>query len=94
MKEINQTTNNELAASEAVSGKESVFLVEYLKSNVEKFRVVNENLSAVLGELVKKLGLDGSGVDVWLLQYISDAMQTFRELIDEVNSTHWKNPEL
>lgn len=94
MKQINQTINNELAASETVSGRDAV-VQEYLKSNVERFRVVNEGLSAVLGELVKKqLHLDGSGVDVWLLQYISDAMQTFRELIDEVNSTHWKNPEL
>jgi len=57
--------------------------LNYLKSNHETFQKNNEKLSVVLGELVKMLDLDGSGVDVYLLHYVSDAMESLRALIEE-----------
>ena len=45
------------------------------------FRDSTEKLGVVLEELVKMLDLDGSGIDVYLLQYVVDAKQTLRAII-------------
>ena len=50
-----------------------------LKSSVDK-------LGVVLEELVKKLDLDGSGVDVFLLHYIADARQSLRSTVELLDS--------
>jgi len=50
-----------------------------LKSSVDK-------LGVVLEELVKKLDLDGSGVDVYLLHYIADARQSLRSTVELLDS--------
>ena len=68
--------------NEIVSSRDAAVL-NYLKSNHETFQKNNEKLSVVLGELVKMLDLDGSGVDVYLLHYVSDAMESLRTLIEE-----------
>lgn len=64
-------------------------VLSYLKANFEDFRKQNDQLSAVLGELVKKLDLDGTGIDVYLLHYISDAMETLRALIEETKGIEY-----
>ena len=68
--------------NEIVSSRDAAVL-NYLKSNHKTFQKNNEKLSVVLGELVKMLDLDGSGIDVYLLHYVSDAMESLRTLIEE-----------
>ena len=68
--------------NEIVSSRDAAVL-NYLKSNLETFQENNEKLSVVLGELVKMLDLNGSGVDVYLLHYVSDVMESLRTLIEE-----------
>ncbi len=75
--------------SEIVSSRDAAVL-NYLKSNLETFQENNEKLSVVLGELVKMLNLDGSGVDVYLLHYVSDVMQSHRELLTEIEDIDYK----
>ena len=40
-----------------------------------------EKLGVVLEELVNKLDLDGTGIEVYLLQYVVDARQSLRALL-------------
>lgn len=44
------------------------------------FRESTEKLGVVLEELVKMLDLDGTGIDVYLLQYVVDARQCLRAI--------------
>ena len=71
-----------------VSKTDAAVLLSLREASAD-YRKVNEQLSAVLGELAKMLDLDGSGVDVYLLQYVADAMETFRELSDLVNDIQY-----
>lgn len=64
-------------------------VLSYLKANFEDFRKQNDQLSAVLGELVKKLDLDGTGIDIFLLHYVSDAMESLRSLIEETKDIEY-----
>lgn len=41
-----------------------------------------DKLGVVLEEMVKKLDLDGSGVDVYLLHYVADARQSLRSIVE------------
>lgn len=75
--------------NEIVSSRDAAVL-NYLKSNHKTFQKNNEKLSVVLGELVKMLDLDGSGVDVYLLHYVSDVMQSHRELLTEIEDIDYK----
>ena len=75
--------------NELVSSRDAAVL-NYLKSNHKTFQKNNEKLSVVLGELVKMLDLDGSGVDVYLLHYVSDVMQSHRELLTEIEDIDYK----
>ena len=68
---------------EIVSGRDAATL-SFLKSNYDGFVQNNERLSVVLGELVKMLDFDGSGIDIYLLHYVSDAMESFRALLEEI----------
>ena len=68
---------------EIVSGRDAATL-SFLKSNYDGFVQNSERLSVVLGELVKMLDLDGSGIDIYLLHYVSDAMESFRALLEEI----------
>ena len=68
--------------SEIVSSRDTTVL-NFLKTNFETFQKNHEKLSVVLGELVKMLDLNGSGVDVYLLHYVSDVMESLRTLIEE-----------
>lgn len=47
-------------------------------------------LGVVLEEMVKKLDLDGSGLDVYLLHYVADARQSLRSITEllEVPDMH------
>lgn len=74
--------------SEIVSKRDAAVL-NYLKLNTENFRKQNDQLSVVLGELVKKLDFDGTGIDIYLLHYISDAMETLRAFIDETKDIEY-----
>ena len=74
--------------SENVSSRDTTVL-SFLKSNFETFQKNHEKLSVVLGELVKMLDLDGSGVDVYLLHYVSDVMQSLRALIEETKDIEY-----
>ena len=75
--------------NEIVSNRDAAVL-NYLKSNHKTFQKNNEKLSVDLGELVKMLDLDGSGVDVYLLHYVSDVMQSHRELLTEIEDIDYK----
>ena len=68
---------------EIVSGRDAATL-SFLKSNYDGFVQNSERLSVVLGELVKMLDLDGTGIDVYILHYVSDAMEMFRALLEEI----------
>ena len=68
---------------EIVSGRDAATL-SFLKSNYDGFVQNSERLSVVLGELVKMLDLDGSGIDIYILHYVSDAMEMFRALLEEI----------
>lgn len=68
--------------NEIVSSRDAAVL-DFLKSNRDTFQKNNEQLSVVLGELVKMLDLDGTGLDIFILHYISDAMESLRALIEE-----------
>ena len=68
---------------EIVSGRDAATL-SFLKSNYTDFQKNSERLSVVLGELVKMLDLDGTGIDVYILHYVSDAMEMFRALLEEI----------
>lgn len=74
--------------SEIVSRTDAAVL-NYLISNLETFQKNNEKLSVVLGELVKMLDMDGSGVDVYLLHYVSDVMESLRTLIEEIKEIEY-----
>ena len=60
-----------------------------LFSQNETFQKNHEKLSVVLGELVKMLDLNGSGVDVYLLHYVSDVMESLRTLIEETKDIEY-----
>ena len=84
----------ELSSSERTTttiSRGDAAILSYLRSNTENFRKQNDQLSAVLGELVKKLDLDGTGIDIYLLHYISDAMETFRALIEEIKGIEYND---
>lgn len=66
-----------------------VAVLKFLKSNFETFQKNYEKLSVVLGELVRMLDLDGSGVDVYLLHYVSDVMESLRTLIEETKEIEY-----
>lgn len=68
---------------EIVSGRDAATL-SFLKANYTDFQKNSERLSVVLGELVKMLDLDGTGIDVYILHYVSDAMEMFRALLEEI----------
>lgn len=68
---------------EIVSGRDAATL-SFLKANGADFQKNSEQLSVVLGELVKMLDLDGTGIDVFILHYVSDAMEMFRALLEEI----------
>lgn len=68
---------------EIVSGRDAATL-SFLKANGTDFQKNSERLSVVLGELVKMLDLDGTGIDIYILHYVSDAMEMFRALLEEI----------
>ena len=74
--------------SEIVCSRDATVL-SFLKSNFETFQKNHEKLSVVLSELVKMLDLDGSGVDVYLLHYVSDVMESLRTLIEETKDIEY-----
>ena len=74
--------------SEIVSSRDTTVL-NFLKTNFETFQKNHEKLSVVLGELVKMLDLNGSGVDVYLLHYVSDVMESLRTLIEETKDIEY-----
>ena len=69
-------------------------VLNFLKTNYENYRKSNEQLSVVLGELVKKLDYDGSGIDVFLLHYVSEAMETLRSLLSEIEDLDYEEEEI
>lgn len=75
--------------TKVVSCRDAVVL-SYLKTNYENLRKSNEQLSVVLGELVKKLDFDGSGIDIFLLHYVSEAMETLRSLLSEIEDLDYE----
>ena len=93
MEEIAELINasSKIQVSGAKETTDGVFIsitdaavLKSLREASADYRKVNEQLSTVLGELVKMLDLDGSGVDAYLLHYVADAMETFRQLSDLV----------
>ncbi len=77
------TSKIETSGGVFVNKTDAAVLISLREASAD-YRKVNEQLSTVLGELVKMLDLDGSGVDAYLLHYVADAMETFRQLSDLV----------
>ena len=50
-----------------------------------------EKLGEVLEELVNMLDLDGSGIEVYLLQYVVDARQTLRAILQVLDDSSQEN---
>lgn len=75
--------------NEIVSSRDAAVL-DFLKSNRDTFQENNQQLSVVLGELVKMLDLDGTGLDIFILHYISDAMESLRALLTEIEDIDYK----
>lgn len=55
-----------------------------LYGSLDDFRKSSEKLSVVLEELVGKLNIDGTGIDVYLLQYVAESRKSLRFIIDEL----------
>lgn len=91
--------NQELATKEVSAGvlvsKNDALTLRFLRENYENYKKSNDQLAEVLGELVKMLDLDGTGVDVYLLQYVAHAMDALRWLIEEIKDIEydWSNNE-
>ena len=68
--------------------------ISSLRELKSDFRDSAEKLGVVLEELVSMLDLDGSGIDVYLLQYVVDARQTLRAIIQIMDDSELeKSPE-
>ena len=55
-----------------------------IQRQIPDFKEGIDKLGVVLEEMVKMLDLDGSGIDVFLIQYVADARQTLRALIQSL----------
>lgn len=80
--------NQELATKEVPSdvlvSKNDALTLRFLRENYEDYKKSNDQLAEVLGELVKMLDLDGSGIDAYLLHYVAYAMDALRSLTEEI----------
>lgn len=84
-----QITNKKTAETHQMDGiseiqdwRETIYcdiqrLIPDFKDGVDK-------LGVVLEEMVKMLDLDGSGIDVFLIQYVADARHTLRALLQNL----------
>ena len=77
---LNEVINS---ATETVSSMDATVL-SFFRDNYEEYQKVNDKLGAVLCELVKKLDLDGTGIEVYLLHYVSFAMEWTRALLEVI----------
>lgn len=55
-----------------------------IQRQIPDFKDGIDKLGVVLEEMVKMLDLDGSGIDVFLIQYVAAARQTLRALIQSL----------
>ncbi len=81
MRHVASLLNGNESSSTVAFSKLDASVLSSLKDNYEYYCKQNNQLSAVLGELVKKLDLDGTGIDVYLLHYVADAMEALRSLL-------------
>lgn len=86
MKQLEETTRVETL--QGVSENQTKNVSEWyssiendLRSLHPDFKDAVEKLGVVLEELVNKLDLDGTGIEVYLLQYVVDARQSLRALL-------------
>ena len=71
-----------------------VTILKSLRELQSDFRDSTEKLGVVLEELVKMLDLDGTGIDVYLLQYVVDSRQCLRAITKIMDdSSMEKSPE-
>lgn len=73
-KEMSENEQVSVSRMDAASLRSLYDLRPCCKDGVDK-------LGEVLEELVNMLDLDGSGIDVYLLQYVVDARQTLRAIL-------------
>ena len=83
MKQLEETT-----LQKGISGNQKQNVSEWVVSIQDDlrrmrpdFKDAEEKLGVVLEELVNKLDLDGTGIEVYLLQYVVDARQSLRALL-------------
>ena len=55
-----------------------------IQRQIPDFKDGIDKLGVVLEVMVKMLDLDGSGIDVFLIQYVADARQTLRALLQNL----------
>jgi len=56
-------------------------ILKSLRELEPSFKVSVDKLGVVLEDLVNMLDLDGSGIDVYILQYVADARQSLRVIL-------------
>lgn len=56
-------------------------ILKDLRELEPSFKVSVDKLGVVLEDLVNMLDLDGSGIDVYILQYVADARQSLRVIL-------------
>lgn len=74
MKETNEVKEHEV-------NKLNQYIISSLSDGLHDYHQSIDKLGVVLEELVNMLDLDGSGIDVYLLQYVVDARQSLRSIV-------------
>ena len=80
LKEVAELVDTVSSNSVLVS-KTDAAVLSSLKESYDAYRKDNDQLSEVLGELVKMQDLDGSGIDTYILHYVAYAMDSLRALL-------------
>ena len=82
LKEVAELVDTVSESSNSVLvSKMDAEVLSSLRESYDDYRKSNEQLSEVLGELVKMQNLDGSGIDTYILHYVAYAMDSLRALL-------------
>ncbi len=93
MKQLEETTRVE-PSQKGISENEQVSVSRMDAAILNSMRDLHpcckdgvEKLGVVMEELVNMLDLDGTGIDVYLLQYVVDARQTLRAILQVLDDS-------
>ena len=80
LKEVAELVDT-VSSNNVLVSKTDAAVLSSLKESYDAYRKDNDQLSEVLGELVKMQDLDGSGIDTYILHYVAYAMDSLRALL-------------